>query len=71
MLAFLLYSVALVIGLWISPERLLRLSFWVAVIDLDPRSDEAAERALPEVTEAYRLGPEQPERRPIVLDVIA
>jgi PAS domain S-box-containing protein len=34
MLAFLLYSVALVVGLWISPRRLLRLSFWVAVIDL-------------------------------------
>jgi pyrimidine-nucleoside phosphorylase len=39
--------------------------------EVHARSDEAAERAVAEVTAAYRVGPEQPERRPIVLDVIA
>jgi len=34
MLAFFLYSVALMAGLWVSPGRLLRLNFWVVVIDL-------------------------------------
>jgi pyrimidine-nucleoside phosphorylase len=42
-----------------------------SLAEVHARSDEAAERALQEVTAAYRLGPEQPERRPIVLDVIA
>jgi anti-sigma regulatory factor (Ser/Thr protein kinase) len=34
MLAFFLYSVALLVGLWITPGRLLRLNSWVVVIDL-------------------------------------
>jgi PAS domain S-box-containing protein len=34
MLAFLLYSVALVVGLWVSPAPTLRLNFWVVAIDL-------------------------------------
>ena len=34
MLAFLLYSVALVTALWVSPGRMLRLNFWVVVIDV-------------------------------------
>jgi pyrimidine-nucleoside phosphorylase len=42
-----------------------------SLAEVHARSDEAAERALREVTAAYRLGPEQPEQRPIVLDVIA
>jgi pyrimidine-nucleoside phosphorylase len=42
-----------------------------SLAEVHARSDEAAERAVQEVTAAYRLGPEQPERRPIVLDVIA
>jgi pyrimidine-nucleoside phosphorylase len=42
-----------------------------SLAEVHARSDEAADRALPEVTAAYRLGPEQPEPRPIVLDVIA
>jgi pyrimidine-nucleoside phosphorylase len=42
-----------------------------SLAEVHARSEEAAERGLGEVTAAYRLGPEQPERRPIVLDVIA
>ncbi len=34
MLAFFLYSVALVTALWVSPGRMLRLNFWVVVIDV-------------------------------------
>jgi pyrimidine-nucleoside phosphorylase len=42
-----------------------------SLAEVHARSDEAAERALAEVTAAYRLGPEPPEQRPIVLDVVA
>jgi PAS domain S-box-containing protein len=34
MLGFFLYSVALITALWVSPGRMLRLNFWVLVIDL-------------------------------------
>ena len=34
MLAFLLYSVALAVGLWINPARMLGLNLWVLIVDL-------------------------------------
>ena len=34
MLGFFLYSVALITALWVGPGRMLRLNFWVLVIDL-------------------------------------
>jgi len=34
MLAFLVYSLALIAGLWIRPGRLLRLNLWVVMIDV-------------------------------------
>lgn len=34
MLAFLVYSVALIASLWIAPARMLRLNIWVVVVDL-------------------------------------
>lgn len=34
-------------------------------------TEDAADRAVSEITDAYRIGPEKPDARPIVLDVIA
>jgi pyrimidine-nucleoside phosphorylase len=41
------------------------------VAEIHARSNDDAERAIAEVAAAYRIGPEQPLERPIVLDVIA
>jgi pyrimidine-nucleoside phosphorylase len=39
--------------------------------EVHARDEEAARRAVEEVAACYRIGPEEPERRPIVLDVLA
>jgi pyrimidine-nucleoside phosphorylase len=59
------------VGIVCLAKRGDRVEAGSSLAEVHARSDEAAERALQEVTAAYRLGPEQPERRPIVLDVIA
>jgi pyrimidine-nucleoside phosphorylase len=59
------------VGIVCLAKRGDRVEAGLSLAEVHARSDEAAERALQEVTAAYRLGPEQPERRPIVLDVIA
>jgi thymidine phosphorylase len=59
------------VGIVCFAKRGDRVEAGSSLAEVHARSDEAAERALPEVTAAYRLGPEQSERRPIVLDVIA
>jgi pyrimidine-nucleoside phosphorylase len=41
------------------------------IAEIHARSNDDAERAIAEVAAAYRIGPEQPLVRPIVLDVIA
>jgi thymidine phosphorylase len=59
------------VGIVCLAKRGDRVEAGSSLAEVHARSAEAAERALAEVTAAYRLGPEQPERRPIVLDVIA
>jgi pyrimidine-nucleoside phosphorylase len=59
------------VGIVCLAKRGDRVEAGSSLAEVHARSDEAAGRALQEVTAAYRLGPEQPERRPIVLDVIA
>jgi pyrimidine-nucleoside phosphorylase len=59
------------VGIVCFAKRGDRVEAGSSLAEVHARSDEAAGRALQEVTAAYRLGPEQPERRPIVLDVIA
>jgi pyrimidine-nucleoside phosphorylase len=41
------------------------------VAEVHARDDASAERALADVAACYRLGPREPERRPIVLDVLS
>jgi pyrimidine-nucleoside phosphorylase len=59
------------VGIVCLAKRGDRVEAGSSLAEVHARSDEAAQRALQEVTAAYRLGPEQLERRPIVLDVIA
>jgi thymidine phosphorylase len=59
------------VGILCLAKRGDRVEAGSSLAEVHARSDEAAERALAEVTAAYGVGPEQPERRPIVLDVIA
>jgi pyrimidine-nucleoside phosphorylase len=59
------------VGIVCLAKRGDRVEAGSSLAEVHARSDEAAERALLEVTAAYRLGPQQPEQRPIVLDVIA
>jgi pyrimidine-nucleoside phosphorylase len=59
------------VGIVCLAKRGDRVEAGSSLAEVHARSDEAAERALAEVTAAYGVGPEQPERRPIVLDVIA
>jgi len=59
------------VGIVCLAKRGDRVEAGSSLAEAHSRSDEAAERALAEVTAAYRVGPEQPEQRPIVLDVIA
>jgi pyrimidine-nucleoside phosphorylase len=58
------------VGIVCLAQRGDRVEAGSSLAEVHARSDEASERALPEVTAAYGLGPERPERRPIVLDVI-
>jgi pyrimidine-nucleoside phosphorylase len=48
-----------------------RVESGATLAEVHAQSDEAAERAVAEVASAYRVGPDEPEQRPIVLDVIA
>jgi pyrimidine-nucleoside phosphorylase len=42
-----------------------------ALAEVHARSDDAADRAVADITAAYQLGESQPDQRPIVLDVVA
>jgi thymidine phosphorylase len=42
-----------------------------ALAEIHARTEDAADRAVEDVNAAYRLGPDPPEERPIVLDVVA
>ena len=59
------------VGIVCLAKRGDRVEAGSSLAEVHARSGEAAERAVAEVNAAYRLGPEQPEQRPIVLDVIA
>jgi pyrimidine-nucleoside phosphorylase len=59
------------VGIVCLAKRGDRVEAGAPLAEVHARSDDAAERALAEVTAAYRIGPDEPEERPIVLDVIA
>jgi pyrimidine-nucleoside phosphorylase len=59
------------VGIVCLAKRGDRVEAGAPLAEVHARSDDAAERALAEVTAAYRIGPDKPEERPIVLDVIA
>jgi thymidine phosphorylase len=59
------------VGIVCAAKRGDRVEAGEPLAEVHARSDEAAARAVSEVTEAYRIGPEEPAPRSIVLDVIA
>jgi pyrimidine-nucleoside phosphorylase len=59
------------VGIVCAAKRGDRVEAGEPLAEVHARSDEAGARAVSEVTEAYRIGPEEPAPRPIVLDVIA
>jgi pyrimidine-nucleoside phosphorylase len=59
------------VGLICLAKRGDRVDTGSPLAEVHAATDEAADRAVLEITNAYRLGPEQPDSRPIVLDVIA
>jgi pyrimidine-nucleoside phosphorylase len=59
------------VGLICLAKRGDRVETGAPLADVHAATDEAAERAAAEIVDAYTIGPEQPESRPIVLDVIA
>jgi pyrimidine-nucleoside phosphorylase len=59
------------VGLICLAKRGDRVDKDTPIAEVHAETEEAAERAASEIAGAYRIGPEQPEPRPIVLDVIA
>jgi pyrimidine-nucleoside phosphorylase len=59
------------VGIVCLAKRGDRVDGEAALAEVHARTDEAADRAVTEVTSAYRLGLDEPEPRPIVLDVLA
>ena len=59
------------VGLICLAKRGDRVEAGAPLAEVHAAMDEAAELAAAEIVDAYTIGPEQPEPRPIVLDVIA
>jgi pyrimidine-nucleoside phosphorylase len=59
------------VGLLCLAKRGDRVETGSPLAEVHAATEDAAERAAAEITDAYQIGDEQPEARPIVLDVIA
>jgi pyrimidine-nucleoside phosphorylase len=59
------------VGLVCSAKRGDRVETGAPLAEVHAATEEAADRAVSEVTDAYTIGPDRPDPRPIVLDVIA
>jgi pyrimidine-nucleoside phosphorylase len=59
------------VGLLCLAKRGDRVETGAPLAEVHAATEEAAERAIAEIADAYRIGADQPEPRPIVLDVIA
>jgi pyrimidine-nucleoside phosphorylase len=59
------------VGIVCLAKRGDRVAAGDALAEVHAQTDDAAERAGSQVLDAYRLGPDKPVHRPIVLDVIA
>ena len=54
-----------------EPERGDRVEPGSPIAEVHARDEESAERAVDEVTAAYSIVEQEPERRPIVLEVLS
>jgi pyrimidine-nucleoside phosphorylase len=59
------------VGLICLAKRGDRVEAGSPLAEVHAATEEAADRAVSEITNAYRIGPNKPDPRPIVLDVIA